>query len=78
MGCPVQGEGLRLWEGPSELFGVGSWHALMIGLRFLREILTGEVRQGTVFHWEDGEHPIRVEELFVLHEIAEPGAAEDD
>jgi hypothetical protein len=67
--CPVQGEGLRLWEGPSELFGVGSWHALMVGLRFLHEMLAAEVRQGAVFHWEDGEHAISVEELFVLHAI---------
>jgi hypothetical protein len=67
--CPVQGEGLRLWEGPTELFGVGSWHALMIGLRFLREILASEVRQGAVLHWEGGEHSTSVDELFVLHEI---------
>jgi hypothetical protein len=64
--CPVQGEGLRLWEGPSELLGVSSWHALMIGLRFLREMLAAEVRKGAVFHWEGSEHAISVEELFAL------------
>lgn len=67
--CPVQAEGLRLWQGPTEIRGVGSWHALMCGQRFLRNILTAEVEQGAVFHWEDGEHPIDIEELFVLHEI---------
>jgi hypothetical protein len=67
--CPVQAEGLRIWEGPSEFFGVGSWQALMIGLRFLREMLAAEMDKGAVFHWEDGEHAISLEELFSLHKI---------
>lgn len=67
--CPVEAEGLRLWQGPTEFFGVGSWHALMIGLRFLHEMLATEVRNGAVFHWEDGQQAVTVEELFVLGEI---------
>src|SRR5262249_51342969 len=62
--CPVQGEGLRLWEGPIDLLGVDGWQALMIGLRFLREMLTREAEQGTVFHWENGEGPVSLDEVF--------------
>lgn len=65
--CPVHVEGLRRDGGSTEIFGVGSWHALMLGLRYLRMILTAEAERGTVFHWEDGEHAVSVEELFVLH-----------
>ena len=64
--CPVQAEGLRLWQGPSDIFGVGTWHAMMLGLRFLRSMLAAEVERGAVFHWEGGEHAVSVEELFVL------------
>jgi hypothetical protein len=53
--CPVQTEGLRLLEGPSEIFGVGTWHALMLGLKFLRSMLATEAERGAVFHWEGGE-----------------------
>src|SRR5690349_23988522 len=67
--CPVQAEGLRLWQGPTEIMGVGFWHALMCGQMFLREMLAAEAKQGAVFHWEGGEHPISIEELFVLHAI---------
>ena len=44
--CPVQAEGLRLCEGPNDIFGVGSWHALMLGLRFLRSMLASEAKRG--------------------------------
>ena len=67
--CPVEGEGLRLWQGPSELFGVGSWHALMIGIRFLREMIAAEVRQGALFHWEGSKTIFTLEEMFVLGEM---------
>ena len=70
--CWVQAEGLRLWQGPTSLFGDGSWHALMVGLRFLQEMLAGEVRQGAVLHWENGEYPTSLEEVFVRHENAAP------
>ena len=68
--CEVEAEGLSLWQGPSKIYGVDSWHALMLALRTLREILSHEVRQGAVFHWEGGKHAISIDELFVLHEIA--------
>ncbi|HKB02457.1 MAG TPA: hypothetical protein VKD90_09565 [Gemmataceae bacterium] len=67
--CPVQADGLRLWRGPTDICGVGTWHALMLGLRFLRQMLAAEADRGAVFHWEGGEHPVRVEELFALHAI---------
>lgn len=67
--CPVEAEGLRMWQGPDEIYGIGAWHALMMGQRFLREILTSEVRQGAVLHGEDGQESVSVEELFVQHEI---------
>jgi hypothetical protein len=67
--CPVQAEGLRLWQGRNEIYGVGTWHALMLGLRFLRSMLAAEAGRGAVFHWEDGEHAVSVEELFVLGPI---------
>jgi hypothetical protein len=67
--CPVQAEGLRLWQGPTEFVGVGTWHALMLAIRFLREMLTAEVERGAVFHSEGGEYAISIDELFVLHPI---------
>ena len=67
--CPVQAEGLRLWEGPNDIFGVSSWHALMLGLMFLRRMLAAELERGAVLHWEGGDHSISVEQLFVLDPI---------
>jgi len=67
--CQVQAEGLRLWQRPTEIYGVGTWHALMLGLRFLRTMLAAEAERGAVFHWEGGEHAVSVEELFVLGPI---------
>ena len=67
--CAVQAEGLRLWQGPSDIFGVGTWHALMLGLRFLQSMLAAEAERGAVFHWEGSEHAVSVEELFVLNTI---------
>jgi hypothetical protein len=43
-----------------------------MGLRVLQEILASEVQNGVVLHWEDGEHPTSVEEVFVVHKLAEP------
>jgi Domain of unknown function (DUF6968) len=68
--CPVDVDGLQIVEGSTEIFGVGLGHALMLGLRFLREILSSEVQRGTVFHDEEGKHAINIERLFVLYEIA--------
>jgi Domain of unknown function (DUF6968) len=68
--CEVAAEGLRLWRGPKPFRGVDSWQALLIGLQFLRDILSREAERGAVYHWEGGEHPIRVDELFGLREIS--------
>lgn len=68
--CVVQAEGLRIWEGPSELFGVGSLHALMIGAGFLRSMLLAEVERGAVPHGEGGEVALGIDELFVLPKTA--------
>jgi hypothetical protein len=67
--CLVQADGLRLWQGPTDICGVGTWHTLMLGLRFLRQMLAAEADRGAVFHSEGGEHPISIEELFALHAI---------
>jgi hypothetical protein len=67
--CPVEGKGLRLWTGPTDIFGVGEWHALMVGLRFLRSMLAVEAERGAVFRREDDDQSVSVEELFVLHLI---------
>ncbi|MEI7688351.1 MAG: hypothetical protein WCL32_25370 [Planctomycetota bacterium] len=68
--CSVQAEGLRLWEGPKEIFGVGTWQALVLGLRLLRSILSAEAERGTVFRWESGEDAVSVDELFVLRMLS--------
>jgi len=67
--CPVQGEGLRLWQGPTDMRGLDGWHSLMLAQRFLRQMLAAEVERGATFHWPGGEHAVTVDELFVLHEI---------
>ncbi|WP_088253112.1 hypothetical protein [Fimbriiglobus ruber] len=64
--CAVQAEGLRIWQGPSELFGEGSFHALVIGVRFLHRMLVAEIERGAVPHWEGGVEALEIDELFVL------------
>ena len=66
--CEVVAEGLRHWQGPSKICGVETWQALMLGLRFLREVVRSEVRDGAVFHWEDGEHVLYIDKLFPFHD----------
>jgi hypothetical protein len=65
-GCQIQAEGLRIWEGPTELFGVSSLHALMIGVGFLRRMLTIEVDRGAVLHWQGETEPLHVDYLFAM------------
>jgi hypothetical protein len=67
--CSVEAHGMRIWQGPSELSGVGSFHALMIGIRFLYKMLSSEVEQGAILHWEGGKQFLNLDELFVLHKI---------
>ena len=62
--CPVQAEGLRLWQGPKEFWGVGSFHALIIGIRFLHNMLSVEVENGAKLHWEGGMQPLKLSDLF--------------
>ena len=62
--CRVEAEGLRLWEGPTEIFGASSFQALALGLRHLRSMLAAEVKHGAVFHMKGGDHPVSVETLF--------------
>jgi hypothetical protein len=65
-GCEVQAEGLRIWEGPNKLYGVGSLHALMIAVGFLHRMLSAEVERGAVLHWQGGEEALCADDLFVL------------
>ena len=75
--CSVQADGLRLWQGPTEFAGVSSFQALVLGLRFLYHVLSFEVENGAVVHWEDGEHTLDVHELFALHkELAKKSGEE--
>jgi uncharacterized protein DUF6968 len=62
--CPVQAQGLRLWQGPAKISGEDSWQALNLALLFLRRMLIAEAERGAEFHYEDGETPIRAQELF--------------
>lgn len=68
--CSVAAEGLRIWEGPVDLFGAGPLHALTIALRFLRRMLAAEAGRGAVFRWEGGEEPLDLDGLFSMHEPA--------
>ena len=76
-GCVVQAEGLRIWEGPSELFGEGSLHALMIAASFLHSMLSAEVERGAVPHWQGGAEALDIDGLFVLpgRKSAAPGTS---
>ena len=62
--CEVQANGLRIFEDPTELFGVGSLHTLMIGVEFLRRILAIEVERGAILRWHGEADPIHLDELF--------------
>jgi hypothetical protein len=66
----VSATGLRLWEGSTTIFGVGSWHALLLTLRFLREMLLREQQRRAVFHGPDGGRALSVEGLFCLDAVA--------
>jgi hypothetical protein len=47
--CPVRLNGL--YSGEQRIFGVDSWHALMIALRFVEVTLRIEVRRGAQLFW---------------------------
>jgi len=64
--CPVQAEGLRLWQGPKDFVGVDSFQALTLGLRFLYEMLSTEVERGAVLYWERTKQPLDLMNLFSL------------
>src|SRR5262245_35092353 len=70
--CEVSATGLRLWQRRTAIFGISSWHALMLALRLMREILRAELEQGAVLHWPDSTSAITIEELFCQHVIDEP------
>jgi hypothetical protein len=61
--CCVAASGLRIWSGPTDMRGVGSWHALILGIRFLRKILDYESKSGVCFY-QDREL-VTIAELFV-------------
>ena len=65
-GCPVQAEGLRIWEGPKMMFGADTFQALLIAIRFVQKLLAMEVTRGAQLLHADEETPMTVEELFVL------------
>ena len=68
--CQVAGEGLRSWNGPTQIYGSGSLQALVRSLRFLHEVLSGEVRQGAIFRQDStGRRTIDLDELFGAHSI---------
>ncbi|WP_020470725.1 hypothetical protein [Zavarzinella formosa] len=64
--CSVQAEGLRIWQGPKALYGVGTFHALMIGIRFLQKVLAIEVERGAVLYDEESDERVDIADLFVL------------
>lgn len=68
--CPVTIEGLRGREGTSELFGVSSLQALVLGLRFLHRLLAIEVGRGSILRWEGGEEVLDPDLLFAVHKPA--------
>ena len=67
--CPVAADGLPDRDGPTEIFGVGSLHALMLGLRYLHHSLAIETERGAVLHWEGGEQVLALDELFPPYEL---------
>jgi hypothetical protein len=64
--CLVQTEGLPERGDPTELFGFGPMHALMIGARFLHLRLSSEVARGAVPHYEGGRDVMSINSLFVF------------
>ncbi len=74
--CKVQAEGRSGWQGPTKIYGVDSWQALLLGLRFLRLMLDAEVDDGVISYRQGGEHALNIEELFALHklEVARPSS----
>lgn len=65
-GCPVQAEGLRIWQGPKMMFGADTFQALMIATRFLHKVLAMEISRGAeLLHAED-DGELSIEDLFML------------
>jgi uncharacterized protein DUF6968 len=60
--CPVAADGLYVDLPP--IRGVDSWHALILAVRLLEELLSSEIARGSVLHWPDGGSPLTTEELF--------------
>ena len=51
-GCVVEARGL--WDDPIEIFGEGSFQALMLAISYMRKMTTYEVERGNVLLWCDG------------------------
>lgn len=62
--CPVSLEGLYKQRGP--IFGVDSFQALMLAIKFVKDLLEDFYEKGGKIYWSDDSKPILLNELLHL------------
>jgi hypothetical protein len=60
--CPVEAEGL--FGHLADIHGIDSFQALILAQSLLRNLLRGEVEDGSTFWWADTHEQVDVEEMF--------------
>ena len=62
--CPVSMEGIYKHRGP--IFGVDSMQALLLAIKFLKDLLIDFSEKGGKLFWPESSDPITIDELFHL------------
>jgi hypothetical protein len=62
--CPVSLEGLYKHRGP--IFGVDSLQALMLAIKFVKDLLEDFFEKGGNIYWFDDSKPVSLDELLHL------------
>lgn len=60
--CPVDAEGL--FERLADIHGIDSFQALVLAQGLLRNLVRGEIANGSTFWWADTHEELDVEEMF--------------
>src|SRR5258706_17450 len=60
--CPVEAEGL--FENLADIHGIDSFQALVLAQGLLRNLMHGEVADGSTFWWADTHEQLDIEEMF--------------
>jgi hypothetical protein len=71
--CQVQLAGLSAVPYDASIRGEGSWNSLMIGIGFVRNMLSAYIDRGVVFYWPDSDVVADMDTLFAQSPSTRPG-----